>query len=123
MPNETHLAPPRYTIPDFFSSLLDYKEEVGTIVSAPGATVHSQIDARQGSTQQGSITLSGVTGVYTQRGCDYGAQTIQNLTSHDFGHRVTDSISQRDKAIRAIKKSWTESHSLSEDELFVSSPD
>src|SRR5258708_15755555 len=22
MPNETHLAPPRYTIPDFFSSLL-----------------------------------------------------------------------------------------------------
>jgi peptide/nickel transport system substrate-binding protein len=23
MPNETHLAPPRYTIPDFFSSLLD----------------------------------------------------------------------------------------------------
>src|SRR5260221_9719741 len=23
MPNETHLAPPRYTIPDFFSSLLE----------------------------------------------------------------------------------------------------
>lgn len=90
---------------------LDYKEEVGTIVSAPGGTVHSQIDVRQGSTQQGSIAVSGVTGVYTQRGSDYGAQTIQNLTSHDFGHRVTDSISQRDKAIRAIKKWWTESHS------------
>jgi hypothetical protein len=91
---------------------LDYTEEVGAIVSAPGGTVHSQMGARQGSTQGGSITVSGVTGVYTQRGCDYGAQTIQNLISRDFGHRVTDSISQRDKAIKAIKKWWTESHSL-----------
>jgi hypothetical protein len=90
---------------------LDYTEEVGTIVSAPGGTVHSQMGARQGSIQEGSITVSGVTGVYTQRGCDYGAQTIQNLTSRDFGHRVTDSISQRDQAIKAIKKWWTESRS------------
>jgi hypothetical protein len=90
---------------------LNYTEEVGTIVSAPGGTVHSHMDARQGSTQQGSITVSGVTGVYAQRGCDYGAQTIQNLTSRDFGHRVTDSISQRDQAIKAIKKWWAESHS------------
>ena len=90
---------------------LDYTEEVGTIVSAPGGTVHSQMGARQGSIEEGSITVSGVTGVYTQRSCDYGAQTIQNLTSRDFGHRVTDSISQRDQAIKAIKKWWTESHS------------
>jgi hypothetical protein len=90
---------------------LDYTEEVGTIVSAPGGTVHSQMGARQGSVQEGSITVSGVTGVYTQRGCDYGAQTIQNLTSRDFGHRVTDSISQRDQAIKTIKKWWTEPHS------------
>jgi hypothetical protein len=90
---------------------LDYTEEVGTIVSAPGGTVHSQVGARHESIQEGSITVSGVTGVYTQRGCDYGAQTIQNLTSRDFGHRVSDSISQRDQAIKAIKKWWTESHS------------
>lgn len=89
---------------------LDYTEEVGTIISAPGGTAHSQIGARQGSIQEGSIAVSGVTGVYTQRGCDYGAQTIQNLTSRDFGHRVTDSTSQRDHAIKAIKKWWTESH-------------
>ncbi len=87
---------------------LDYTEEVGTIVSAPGSTVHSQMGPRQGSTQQGSITASGVAGVYTQRGCDYAAQTIQNLTSRDFGHSISDSISQRDKAIEAIKKWWTE---------------
>jgi hypothetical protein len=86
---------------------LDYAEEVGTIVSAPGGSVRSQPGERQGS-----LTVSGVTGVYTQRGCDYGAQTIQNLTSRDFGHRVTDSISRRDKAIKAIKKWWAESHSL-----------
>ena len=79
---------------------LDFTEEVDTIVSAPGGTVHSQMGARQGSIQEGSITVSGATGVYTQRGCDYGAQTIQNLTSRDFGHRVTDSISLRDQAIK-----------------------
>jgi hypothetical protein len=90
---------------------LDYMEEVGTIVSAPGGTVHSQMGARQGSIQEGSMTVSGVTAVYTQRGCDYGAQTIQNITSRDLGHRVSDSISQRDEAIKAIKKWWTESHS------------
>jgi hypothetical protein len=91
---------------------LDYTEEVGTIVfSAPGGTVHSEIGPRQGATQQGSITMSGVVGVYAQRGSDYGAQTIQNITSRDFGHHVSDSISQRDKAIKAIKKWWAESHS------------
>jgi hypothetical protein len=104
---------PREQFPfELVIACLDYTEEVGTIVSAPGGTVHSQMGARQGSTQEGSITVSGVTGVYTQRGCDYGAQTIQNLISRDFGHHVTDSISQRDKAIKAIKKWWTESHSL-----------
>lgn len=92
---------------------LDYTDEVGAIVSAPGGTVHSQMGARQGAIQEGSITASGVTGVYTQRGCDYGAQTIQNLTSRDFGHRVTDSISQRNQAITAIKKWWVESHAAS----------
>ena len=100
---------------------LDYTEEVGTIVSAPGRTAHWQMGARQGSIQEGSITVSGVTGVYTQRGCDYGAQTIQNLTSRDFGHRVTDSISQRDQAIKAIKKWWTESHAVAPRSL--TSPD
>jgi len=60
------------------------------------------------------MTVSGVTGAYTQRGCDYGAQTIQNLTSRDFGHRVTDSISQRDKAIKAIKKWWVESNTATQ---------
>ncbi len=84
---------------------LDYTEEVGTIVSAPGGTVQSQRGARQGS-----ITVSDTVGVYTQRGCDYAAQTIQNFTSWDFGHRVSNSISQRDGAIKAIKKWWTESH-------------
>jgi hypothetical protein len=88
---------------------LDYTEEVGTIVSAPGGTVDSQTGS-----QEGSITVSGVTGVYTQRGCDYGAQTIQNLTSRDFGHRVSDSISRRDKAIEAIKKWWIESHAATQ---------
>jgi len=84
---------------------LDYTEEVGTIVAAPGGTADVQA-----SSQQGSITVSGTVGVYPQRGCDYAAQTIQNLTLQDFGHRVSDSISQRDKAIKAIKKWWTESH-------------
>jgi hypothetical protein len=32
------------------------------------------------SSQQGSITVSGAVGVYPRRGCDYAAQTIQNLT-------------------------------------------
>ncbi len=88
---------------------LDFTEEVGTIVSAPGGSVHSQ----RGE-QQGSITVSGATGVYRQRGCDYGAQTIQNLTSRDFDHRVTDSISQRDKAIKTIKKWWVEAHTTTQ---------
>jgi len=93
---------------------LDYTEEVDTIVSAPGGTVHSQMGERKGSIWEGSITVSGVTGVFTQRGCDYGAQTIQNLTSRDFGHRVSDSISERDKAIKAIKKWWVESHPVTQ---------
>jgi hypothetical protein len=93
---------------------LDYTEEVDTIVSAPGGTVHSEMDSRQGSTQQGSITVSGAVGVYPQRGCDDAAQTIQNLTSQDFGHHVSDSISQRDKAVKAIKKWWVESHTTTQ---------
>jgi hypothetical protein len=102
---------PRDQFPlEFPIACLEYTEEVGTIISAPGGTVHSQMGPRQGSIQEGLITVSGVTDVYTQRGCDYGAQAIQNLTSRDFGHRVTDSISQRDQAIKAIKKWWTESH-------------
>ncbi len=64
----------------------------------------------QRGARQGSITVSDTVGVYTQRGCDYAAQTIQNFTSWDFGHRVSNSISQRDGAIKAIKKWWTESH-------------
>jgi hypothetical protein len=89
---------------------LNYTEEVETLVSAPGGTVHSEIGPRQGSIQQGSMTVSGTVGVYSERGCDYAEQTIQNLTSRDFGHHISDSISQRDKAINAIKKWWTESH-------------
>jgi hypothetical protein len=89
---------------------LGYTEDVGTIVSATGGTVHSEIGPRQGSIQEGSISISGVSGVFPQRGCDEAAQAIQNLTSRDFGHRVSDPISQRDKAIEAIKKWWTESH-------------
>jgi hypothetical protein len=91
---------------------LDYTEEAGTLViAAPGATVHSQVGPRQGSVQEGSITISEVAGVYAQRRCDYAAQTIQNVTSGDFGHRVSNPIASRDEAIEAIKKWWTESHS------------
>jgi hypothetical protein len=93
---------------------LDYTEEVGTTISAPGGTVHTQIGPRQGAVQEGSITIPGVVGEYSERGCDYAAQTIQNLTSRDFGHRVNDSISQRDKAIEAIKKWWVESHTATQ---------
>jgi hypothetical protein len=89
---------------------LDYTEEVGTIVDAPGGTVQSQVGRREGSIQEGSTTVTGTVGVYEQRGCDEAAQAIQNLTSRDFGHRVSDSISQRDKAIKAIKTWWAESH-------------
>lgn len=89
---------------------LDYTKEVGTIVSAPGGTMHSQLEPRRDSSQRGSITVSGVVGVYPQRGCDDAAQTIQNLTSRDFGHHISDPIAQRDKAIKAIKKWWIESH-------------
>jgi len=101
---------PRKQFPlDLAIACLDYTEEVGTIVSAPGGT----IDSQRGS-QQGSITVSGTVSVASQRGCDYAAQTIQNLTSRDFGHRVSDSIPQRDKAITAIKKWWTESHAATQ---------
>jgi len=45
---------------------LDYTEEVGTIVAAPGGTADVQA-----SSQQGSITVSGTVGVYPQRGCEH----------------------------------------------------
>lgn len=88
---------------------LDYTEEVGTIVSAPGGSVESHMQ-RDHDSVAGSITVHGAVGVYEQRGCDYAAQTIQNLTGRDFGHRVSAPVSQRDKAIEAIKKWWSESH-------------
>jgi len=88
---------------------LDYTEDVGTIVTAPGGTVESQME-RDHDSVTGSVTVHGAVGVYEQRGCDYAAQTIQNLTGRDFGHRVSDPVSQRDKAVEAIKKWWSESH-------------
>lgn len=95
---------------DLVVGCLDYTDEVETLVSAPGGTVNTQMDSRQGSSQQGSMTVSGVTGIYEQQGCDEAAQAIQNLTSRDFGHRVTDSISERDKAIKAIRTWWAATH-------------
>jgi hypothetical protein len=71
-------------------------------VSAPGGSIESEHDS-----QHGSVTIHGAVASYTVRGCDDAAQTIQNLTSRDFGHRVSDSISQRDKAIKAW---WAASH-------------
>ena len=93
---------------------LDYTEEVGTIVDAPGGTVQSQVGRREGSIQEGSITVTGTVGVYEQRGCDEAAQAIQNLTSRDFGHRVSDPVTERDKAIDAIRKWWIESHTATQ---------
>jgi len=95
---------------------LDYTEEVGTIVSAPGGSVESEHDS-----QHGSVTVHGAVASYTVRRCDDAAQTIQNLTSRDFGHRVSDSISQRDRAIKAIKTWWAESHTAAQRR--VTSPD
>lgn len=89
---------------------LNYTEEVGTIVSAPGGSVESQME-RDHDSATGSVTVHGAVGVYEQRGCDYAAQTIQNLTGRDFGHRISEPVSQRDKAIEGIKKWWSESHS------------
>jgi hypothetical protein len=90
---------PREQFPlEVAGACLDYKEEVGTLVSAPGGSVTSQMGSRQGTIQKGSITVSGTVGVYSERGCDYAAQTIQNLTSRDFGHHVSDSVSQRDQS-------------------------
>jgi len=88
---------------------LDYTEEVGTIVFAPGGSVESQMQ-RDHDSVTGSLTIHGAVGAYEQRGCDQAAQTIQNLTARDFGHRVSDPVSQRDKAIEAIRKWWSESH-------------
>jgi len=84
---------------------LDYIEEVDTIVSAPGGHVVSQVGSNQGS-----ITVDGATGSYTVRGCDEAAQTIQNLTGRDFGHHLSDPVSQRDRAISSIKEWWVASH-------------
>jgi hypothetical protein len=95
---------------------LDYTEEVGTIVSAPGGSVEWEHDS-----QHGSVTVHGAVASYTVRGCDDAAQTIQNLTSRNFGHRVSDSISQRDRAIKAIKTWWVESHTAAQRR--VTSPD
>jgi hypothetical protein len=88
---------------------LNYTEEVGTIVSAPGGWAESQME-RDHDSVTSSVTVHGAVGVYEQRGCDYAAQTIQNLTARDFGHRISDPVSQRDKAVEAIKKWWSESH-------------
>ena len=93
---------------------LNYTEEVGTIVDAPGGTVQSQVGRREGSIQEGSITVTGTVGVYEQRGCDEAAQAIQNLTSRDFGHRVSGPVTERDKAIDAIRKWWIESHTATQ---------
>jgi hypothetical protein len=93
---------------------LDYTEEVGTIVDAPGGSVQSQVGRRKGSIQEGSTTVTGTVGVYEQRGCDEAAQAIQNLTSRDFGHRVSDPVTERDKAIKAIRKWWVESHTATD---------
>lgn len=89
---------------------LNYTEEVGTlVVLAPGGSAESQME-REHDSVTFSVTFHGAAGVYEQRGCDYAAQTIQNLTARDFGHRVSDPISQRDKAVEAIRKWWSESH-------------
>ncbi len=105
--------PPAYPKEQFPFGLvmvcLDYTEVVGTIVSAPGGSAESQMQ-RDHDSVTGSLTVHGVVGVYQQRGCDYAAQTIQNLTGRDFGHRISDPISQRDIAVEAIKKWWSESH-------------
>src|SRR5262249_25294362 len=82
---------------------LDYTEEVETVVSAPGGSVETTIGPRQGASQQGSLTFS-CEAVMKQR------RPYQNLTSRDFGHRVTDSISERDKAVKAIKAWWAATH-------------
>ncbi|HTX14806.1 MAG TPA: hypothetical protein VMD77_05885 [Candidatus Baltobacteraceae bacterium] len=88
---------------------LDYTKEVATIVVAPGGSAESHMQRDRDSATL-SVTVHGAVGVYEQRGCDYAAQTIQNLTSRDFGYRVRDPVSQRDKAVDAIKKWWSESH-------------
>jgi hypothetical protein len=90
---------------DLAVACLDYTEEVDTIVSAPGGRVVSHVDSNQGS-----ITVDGATGSYTVRGCDEGAQTIQNLSGRDFGHHLNDPVSQRNRAIRSIKEWWVASH-------------
>jgi hypothetical protein len=90
---------------DLAIACLDYREEVETIISAPGGKVVSQIGSNQGS-----ITVYGANGSYTVRGCDDAAQAIQNLTGRDFGHNLSDPVSQRDKAINSIKQWWVASH-------------
>jgi hypothetical protein len=89
---------------------LDFREEVDTIVVAPGGSVESHMNPQQHGSIQGSLIVGGAVETYSQRGCDYAAQTIQNLTARDFGHHVKDPVSQRDKAIKEIKKWWVESH-------------
>jgi hypothetical protein len=95
--------PPGYSKENFPLNLavacLDYGEEVETVVSAPSGSAESQVGRNEGS-----ITVHGVTGSYTERGSDEAAQAIQNLTGRDFGHHVEDSVSQRDKAIESIKQ-------------------
>jgi hypothetical protein len=89
---------------------LDYTKKSGTVISAPGGKVVSQIGQRIGNQQQGSLTVYGAVSSYTRRGCDDAAQAVQNISGRDFGHRSDDPVSQRDKAIEAIKKWWDESH-------------
>jgi hypothetical protein len=102
--------PPGYSKAQFPMELaigcLDYTEEVSTTVDAPNGSVISQRE----SNNKGSIIVQGAVNIYTQRGCDHAAQTIQNLTDKDFGHRVSDPVSKRDDAIKTIKRWWHESH-------------
>jgi hypothetical protein len=90
---------------DLAVACLDYREEVETVVSAPGGSALSQVGRTEGS-----ITVYGVTGSYTVRGSDEAAQAIQNLTGRDFGHHIEDSVSQRDQAIESIKQWWLALH-------------
>jgi hypothetical protein len=61
---------------------LDYTQQVTTIVYASDGTWHPQ------------------------RGCDYAAQTVQNITGQDFGHSKRSPVQERDKAIDAIRRWW-----------------
>jgi hypothetical protein len=90
---------------DLAVACLDYSEEVEMVISAPGGSAVSSVGSNQGS-----ITVYGAKGSYTVRGSDDAAQAIQNLTGRDFGHYLSDPVSQRDKAINSIKQWWVALH-------------